>query len=306
VQENCRPGLMALSSPRSQIDKAVLETRGCLFARTAKNAGLQTPYRKLQHGLPAKPTNNLEAYLKFMEGVGYTYEAKFLSESRPLFEGAISLDTQFAAAYGRLAYTHLMDVWWAPSTSRSESFRKGFESVEKCISIDDSQAFCHAMMGQFYLMRREYDRAIAEGGRAATLNPNDTWVAVWYGMTLRSVGRYEEAISILQRVIRLDPFNTGFPLFHLGSTYLLMRRHEDAIEEYNKALKLNPKIFNAYVGLTAAYSSLERMDEARSAASELLKLHPTFSLVDFEKTLPYKNQADTEFMVNALKKAGLQ
>jgi adenylate cyclase len=58
--------------------------------------------------------------------------------------------------------------------------------------------------------------------------------------------------------------------------------------------------------LTAAYSSLERMDEARSAASELLKLHPTFSLVDFEKTLPYKNLADTEFMVNALKKAGLQ
>lgn len=46
--------------------------------------------------------------------------------------------------------------------------------------------------------------------------------------------------------------------------------------------------------------------EARSAASEVLRLYPNFSVEDFEKTLPYKNQADREFFINGLHKAGLK
>ena len=252
----------------------------------------------------AKSTNNLEAYLKFIEGSG-SFKSNF-AEARSLFEEAIELDPQFATAYGWLAYTHLMNVWFGPNTSRSKSFKKGFESAEKCMAIDDSQAFCHAMMAQFYLMKRQYDKASAEGEKAVALNPNDALVAMWYGMTLRSVGRYEEAISIIQRAIRLDPFNTHWPISHLATVYLLMRRHEDAIETYNKALKLFPKMFTAYVGLAVAYGSLDRIDEARSAASEVLRLYPNFSVVDFEKTLPYKNQADREFFINGLHKAGLK
>jgi hypothetical protein len=55
-----------------------------------------------------------------------------------------------------------------------------------------------------------------------------------------------------------------------------------------------------------AYSSLDRMDEAHAAASEVLKLSPNFSVDDFAKALPYKNEAVREFMVDALLKAGMK
>jgi adenylate cyclase len=48
------------------------------------------------------------------------------------------------------------------------------------------------------------------------------------------------------------------------------------------------------------------MDEARAAASEILKIFPNFSVNQFAKTLPYKNKADKDLLVNGLRKAGLK
>lgn len=63
--------------------------------------------------------------------------------------------------------------------------------------------------------------------------------------------------------------------------------------------------FDAYFQLVVAYSSLNRMDEARAAASEILKKYPNFSVESFAKRVPYKKQADRDLLVNSLRKAGL-
>jgi len=55
-----------------------------------------------------------------------------------------------------------------------------------------------------------------------------------------------------------------------------------------------------------AYSSLDRIEDARAAASEVLKLSPNFSVEHFARAMPYKNETDREFMAEALRKAGLK
>ena len=103
----------------------------------------------------------------------------------PYSKEAIELDPQFANGIW-LVGLHPPNgclVWAPPNTSRSESFKKGFESAKKGIAIDDSQGFCHAMIAQFYLMKRQYDKANAEGEKAVALNPNDALVTMWYGMS---------------------------------------------------------------------------------------------------------------------------
>ncbi len=72
-----------------------------------------------------------------------------------------------------------------------------------------------------------------------------------------------------------------------------------------EVVQQRPKSFVAYIALAMAYSALDRLDEARAAGSEVLKLIPNFSVDDFEKTLPCKNEADRVFMADALRKAGL-
>jgi hypothetical protein len=49
-----------------------------------------------------------------------------------------------------------------------------------------------------------------------------------------------------------------------------------------------------------------RDEEARAAAVEVLGIESKFSLEKFSKSLVYKNQADRDRLVDALRKTGLK
>jgi hypothetical protein len=49
-----------------------------------------------------------------------------------------------------------------------------------------------------------------------------------------------------------------------------------------------------------------REKDARAEAAEVLRVNPKFSLDSLEKMLPYKDQSQTDKIVNALRKAGLK
>ena len=85
-----------------------------------------------------------------------------------------------------------------------------------------------------------------------------------------------------------------------------MRRHEKAIETCKKVIELSPRSLPSYINLAVAYGKLDQMEEAREAADKVLKMNPNFSVASLEKTLPYKNKADRDLIVNGLRKAGLK
>ena len=61
-----------------------------------------------------------------------------------------------------------------------------------------------------------------------------------------------------------------------------------------------------YLQLITAYSMMGREEEARAAAAEVMKINPKFSLEWYAKTLYFKNQADIDKTIEALRKAGLK
>jgi adenylate cyclase len=253
----------------------------------------------------ARYTNNLQAFLKVLEGSGYNRKAKF-AEGMKHFQEALKLDPLNPVAYGFLAWTHLTNVWFGPSETRARSLQKDFDMAEKCKALDNELDIGHRILGHAYLLKREYDKALLEGMRAVELNPNSSASASFFGWTLRSVGRYEEAIREYERAIRLSPLSTRFPLTQVGTTYVMMGRYEEGIVTSRKAVELLKTNLPAFITLAIAYSSLDRLDEARSSASEVLELSPNFSVEHWRKALPYKDQVLKEHFVSALHKAGLK
>jgi len=61
----------------------------------------------------------------------------------------------------------------------------------------------------------------------------------------------------------------------------------------------------AHANLAACYAELGREGEARAEVAEILRLTPNWSL-EVVRQLPYKNPADLEHLVTALRKAGLK
>jgi len=250
---------------------------------------------------------NLDSFMKVLQGVPYFYRFNRESniQARQMFEEAIALEPNNPGAYTLLGWTYLMEVWFGPSESPGRSIARAAELAQKALALNDTLDLPHSLLGNIYLVSRQYEKAVAAGERAIALNPNGADAHAHLGMTLSYVGRREEGIALLNKAIRLNPIPPNWYLFTLGEAYFLAGQYEEAIAAYKRVLHDNPDDVRALTGLAATYSLSGREEEARAAAAEVLKIEPTYS-VEYVKTLPFKNKADTELLIDALRKAGLK
>lgn len=251
-------------------------------------------------------TTDLKAYEKLLQGNKYllkgTKEDNF--RARQFYEDAIALDSGYAIAYAFLGWTHFFDARFGWSESPTKSIKIARELAQKSLAIDDID-YAHTLLGGVYLIQRQHEKALAEGERAVALNPNGAHDHAYMAGVLGCSGRWEESIEFGKKSIRLAPFPPVAYLHWLGRAYFMTDQYDEAIATWNKAVKLNPNYLPAHAFLAACYSSINRQAEATAEAEQVLKLNPKFTLESYAKTLPYKNKADIERYISALRKAGL-
>jgi len=255
----------------------------------------------------ARGTNNLKAYLKYLQAyekwIQMNKESNALA--RQLAEESIALDPDYAVPYLILAATHMMDVFLGSSKSPKDSIKQAMELNKKAMALDDSLPTAHSQLGLLYTMTRQHDKGVAEAERGVELDPNSSVAHDLLGMTLYYAGRPEEAIPVLKKAIRLAPFAPAKFYYHLGVAYLHTGQCDKAISACEKAVRRGSNDPAAHRCATAAYSICGREEEAQTAAAEVLRLNSNFSCDHYAKRLPYKNQADIDRLVGALRKAGL-
>jgi adenylate cyclase len=255
-----------------------------------------------------KGTDNLEAYIKVLQGREYYWrldkEGNILAKK--LFEEAIALDPKYPAPYWLLGMAYLMDVWFGWGQPTEDPLSRVMELAQKTISLDDSDSNAHGLLGAGYRMKMQHDKAVAACERAVALDPNSADAHVWLGTMYSFADRAEEAVPLLEKAIRLNPFPRTWYFIRLATAYRLTGRYDEAIATFQKALKLSPNSMVTHISLTITYSQLGRDEEARAHAAEVLKISPEFSLDRFAKKLPFRNQAENELVINALRKAGLK
>jgi adenylate cyclase len=261
-----------------------------------------------QARLDRKGTKNLEAYVKVLQAIdyfrGFNKDDNLLARRKA--EEAIALDRQYARAYSMLGWTYIMDGVYGTSKSPAKSMKRAEELANKALSLDESFTQIRELTSYIYLKKRQHEKAIKEAERGFALDPNAADILAHLAMALNYFGRPEEAIEFFKKAIRLNPFPPTFYFHNLGRTYRHLGRYEEAITEVKKALKRSPRNLFAHVELVAAYSLSGRDDESQRAGEELLKIQPNFSVEGFAKNLPYKNKADTDRLIAALRKAGLK
>ncbi len=257
--------------------------------------------------LGAKGTDNLEAYFLFLQAIAYFYEFSKDSNilSRKKLEQAIALEPDYATAHGWLAGTYIVALWFSWDKSPRQSMAKAVEHTQRCLALDDSNADAFSLAGALYLVQRKWDKAIAAGERSVELSPNSADNHAKFAMTLKSVGRVNEAIAMIEKAIRLNPMTPEWYLHELGTYYRLQGRYEEAIAILKKNLDHNPDYLTSRINLTATYSMAGKLDQARTEAKEVLRKIPDFSAKKFMKGFPYKDQKIIDDFIDNLCKAGL-
>jgi adenylate cyclase len=255
-----------------------------------------------------KGAENLDSFMKILQGMPYFYRFNRESnvQARQMFEEAIALDPENAGAYTMLAWTHMMEVWFGLNQSPGKSMEQAVELAQKALALNDTLDSPHSLLCHIYLMKRQYEEAIAEGERGVALSPNGADAHAHLALTLHYVGRPEAAIALFKKATRLNPMPPNWYLFSLGNAYCLTGQYEEASATVKKVLKRNPDDLMAHIALATSYSMGGREEEARAEAAEVLRIDPKFSLEYFSRTLPYKNKAYIERYIEALRKAGLK
>jgi len=249
----------------------------------------------------AKGTNNLEAYLKYLQANEYYHRDNIESNAlaRRLAEEAIVLDPKYAMPYVVLAKIQLNVFWVDTSKSQEKSLAEASELLQKAIALDDSNADAHGRLGVLFSFTRQYDKALAQAKKAVALSPSSAESHYGLAKVLTFSGKDVESIPEYKTAIRLNPIPPSSYFWSLGLSCAEIGQYEEAIEWCEKAIRQGPDSLMARIMITVVYCWSGRDEEARAEAAEVLRINPNFSLERFAKRAGPK-------LVEALRKAGLK
>jgi adenylate cyclase len=252
-----------------------------------------------------KGKKGLDCYLKLMPAWSYftSPEIEDVNLARRMIEEAIAMCPENPMGYVQLGFVCYIDFLWG----KPETIEKGIELAQKALAMDDSIGLAHGLLGDLYTCKREYDKAIAEGERGVALNPGGMTVLHSYGRCLTYAGRPEEAIPIFQKAIRVSP-SVWYSYNYFALALRMTGRFEEAVSQYKKAIQLSPDSIGPHVGLAVTYILMGSEKEARAEAAEVLRINPKFSVGRRKKIIGavFKDQSETDKVVDALRKAGLK
>lgn len=253
------------------------------------------------------PTVNLEAYDFFLRGLEYraqkTQEDNI--QARRLFEHAIKLDPQFAAAYAYLGLTYLMDVASQWTDDPAHALDQLLSLAQRAVEIDATQPAAYEALAYAYLGKKQHTQAVTAAKRAIALDPNSADTYQTLGDILSFMEQGEEAVTVVEKAMRLNPRYPPSYLWSLGQAYWLTGRTEDAVIVLKRALLRNSEYLTAHLLLAVVLSEQGKTEEARAEAEEILRLNPHYSLAVVRRGMPYQNPATVERLATALEKAGL-
>ena len=171
---------------------------------------------------------SLSSYEHLLQG--YWHYKKFtdagVAAARECFEQAVALDPRNAEALGWLGVIHC-DYWML--SFHLESAVKGLEYTAQAISLDPTNAHCHAAHTWASLCVGDLAGALRASERGINLNPNDPNVLVNRALTLGYDGQTLAAANLLSEAYRLEPIPPPWFAEFSGIVAFAEGRYEDTL-----------------------------------------------------------------------------
>jgi TolB-like protein/Tfp pilus assembly protein PilF len=225
--------------------------------------------------LAKRYTDNTEAYQLYLKGRYYLGKMTSAGLKRGIeyFNQAIEVDPAFALAFAGLA-----DAYYGLSAAHlppREAMPKARAAAMKALQIDDTLAEAHASLA---LVLAFYDwnwtGAEREYKRAIELNQGYASAHHWYGWYLALMGRLEESTRELKQAQELDPLSLEINA-DLGLSFFLGRQYDQAIEQFLKAIEMDPNFIWGRFFLAWAYEQKGLLQQAIAEYKKLAQLDET-------------------------------
>ena len=253
--------------------------------------------------------DNLDAWSCYQRGLWHFYRFRPADtlEALQLFERAIALDPNFGPAYAGKSCCHFSQEFLGYAERSTDAIEEAHRAAQQGVALDERDAFSRWALGRALFLRREPDLAIAELETAIDISPSFAQAHYGLGWVLAFVGRYEQALSCLDKACRLsphDPLLFGF-MSARGMTLILMGQYDEAVKWNKMAVRQPNAHFQNHAILASSLGLFGRIDEAKRALDETIRLRPDFCSALVERTIPFQRPEDLEHFLEGLRKAGI-
>ena len=226
-----------------------------------------------QQSLREALTENSQAYDLYLSALPYTVDIDNEQRQRiaiKLFQDAIELDTQFAAAYAQLS-TMQSNLYWNYFDRTEENLLRSEANAQRALALEPQLPDAHIAMGDFlYHGRLDYEAALREYREAIRLDADNADAIAGISYVLRRQGKMEEAVEYALKALDLNPRNYT-TVFTVGETYVLLRAYDKAMPFLEQATSLAPEAATPYDFL--ARVNLLRDGRADRARQVIEKVH---------------------------------
>ena len=223
-----------------------------------------------------RPVADLDAWAYFQEANGLLalkgWHEETFTEAAELYRKANTLDPEFAASHARLsllqALGHMVGYVSEPDEALAEAERaleldnrgsdvlgfagcalsdlghttRGIELLESAVESDPSNAQAWAALGAALMVSKRLDEGVEKLAHGIRISPRDNRRAIWRGLLAMGLGR--------------------------------QGKQDEAIEQARLACREDDKFHNSRVILTMLLIRAERLDEAKAALEEALRIRP--------------------------------
>src|ERR1700730_7499251 len=255
-----------------------------------------------------KPTENLAAYEYVLRGREFLSHASRdkNDEAAALFQRAIDLDPNYAAAYAALGGSHFEAVVSGWTEFRTEELEQAETLAQKALALDPATTSAYRLLAIINMYKRRYDLALGQIEHALEINPSDVDSYHMRGTVLVWAGRAAEGLPWLEGALRFDRGH-ALTAESLCKAYYFLGRYNEAVEAGDRALARNPGRSSQTLTrpfLAAAYAQMGRNQDAEGERVVPPRLSPFFDARTF--AAQFGTQEARDHLLEGLKKAGFR
>ena len=271
-------------------------------------------------------TSSEEARAEFLKG-RELFEKLRGQESRIHFENAIAKDNNFAMAYYYHSLsspsakeffadlekmTSLVDnvtegeklFILALKSGNEGNQKKQEEQLKKLVGLYPNDERAQNQIGQFYFGLQKYQLAVDHLQKATEINPDFSLAYNMLGYSYRNLGDYVNAEKAFLKYIDIIPDDPN-PYDSYAELLMKEGKYEASIGQYKKALSVNSKFVNSFVGIATNYGFLKKYQSARTECDKLYKIarnngEKRFAL--FTKVVSYVSEGKTDSALTEMQK----
>ena len=207
--------------------------------------------------LTKRYTSDTQAYELYLKGRFFWSHSRLESTEKAIefFKEAIQKDPNYSLAFSGLADCYRILPISSDVRSR-EAFPKAKEASLRALEIDGQLDEAHCSLGWIKLWY-EWDWAAAETSfrQELRIDPNQMFAHIGYAHLLSDMGRKELALEEVDRALKLDPISLYASTLK-GHFLYQARRYPEAIHVLKSTLELNP---NYWIGQITIGKNYERV-----------------------------------------------